>query len=423
MNKISRHRKTIDSLSYQDNVDVLSQHRQFLTISDHIPESVSLSYLYSILLETSRLPSMVKSFRKMPFRFRNPLLKNSSSIHNGSEQDTDEQQQLRQETVEIDCEESRHDVDGEIIVNETAEAEKIKKEEDEIQKSSNAIFNGLAANLLKFAKGGGKKNVAEEEVAIREIVAKVRERVEQGDSEESGSLREIVDMLNEYKSMLGNVGKKYIGSIDLRKLSPTAIMYYLEREDEMKNPSFKRRQHRFCPGIKMSQINELYDCLQLANLSYADTAEEIKNGLDTFKTPYELVYVNVKSLPGKPANFVAVKRDQSSKSSTKKITKSLSVIIGIRGTKTAADAVTDLLCETVKYRGGQAHAMILESGKYLAEKHRELLEELREKSGKKRVKLTLIGHSLGAGKRDYHTCDSFTEIAFHASLFLSNILL
>jgi hypothetical protein len=73
------------------------------------------------------------------------------------------------------------------------------------------------------------------------------------------------------------------------------------------------------------------------------------------------------------------------------------VIIGVRGTKSASDAITDLLCDTVEYNGGLAHSFIVESGKYIAEKHRTLIEELREKSGKKKVVVTLIGHSLGAG--------------------------
>lgn len=184
----------------------------------------------------------------MQFRFRNPLAKKSSLIINdSSQQDPDEGQQSRRETIEIDSEESRHDGDIDTAKAEAdADTLEDRKEEEETQKRSNAIFNGLAASLLKFTGGGGRKNnKEEEEEAIRDIVAKVRERVEQGDSEESGSLREIVDLFNEYKSMLGSVGRKYIGSIDLRKLTPTAIMYYLEQEDELKNPSYKRRQHRF----------------------------------------------------------------------------------------------------------------------------------------------------------------------------------
>jgi pimeloyl-ACP methyl ester carboxylesterase len=69
----------------------------------------------------------------------------------------------------------------------------------------------------------------------------------------------------------------------------------------------------------------------------------------------------------------------------------------VRGTKTIADAVTDFILEASDYRGGKAHAGMIDSGKWLAEKHADLFDELRKLSGKKKIKLTLIGHSLGAG--------------------------
>ena len=40
---------------------------------------------------------------------------------------------------------------------------------------------------------------------------------------------------------------------------------------------------------------------------------------------------------------------------------------------------------------------MLQGGKYLAEKHTPFLNSLLESSGKSRIKLTLVGHSLGAG--------------------------
>lgn len=188
-----------------------------------------------------------------------------------------------------------------------------------------------------------------------------------------------------------------MGDIDFRKMSPTAVAYFLEHQDERKNPSWKRRSHRFCPSVSTDTIHDLNDALFLSLLSYADTAEEIREGLDGFKTPYELAACTVLSDPGEPAHFVAVKRDQKSNSKYKRVSSSLKVVIGVRGTKSAADAITDLLCDTAEYRGGKAHAMILKAGKYIAEKHIELLDRLRETAGKKTVKITLIGHSLGAG--------------------------
>jgi pimeloyl-ACP methyl ester carboxylesterase len=166
---------------------------------------------------------------------------------------------------------------------------------------------------------------------------------------------------------------------------------YLELEDERKNPSWKRRAHRFCSGIDVDKVVELNCALQIALLSYADTVDEIRAGLEIHTIPHELVYAEARSEPGQPAHFIAIKRDQSSTSPT------LEVLMGVRGTKTVADAITDILCDVEDYKGGKAHSFILASGKFLVEKHTKLLEELLTKSGKSKVKLTLIGHSLGAG--------------------------
>jgi pimeloyl-ACP methyl ester carboxylesterase len=282
--------------------------------------------------------------------------------------------------------------------SEESESEKCANEGNakaEVGNAQKTSLDFMVNNFLKLVKGETQKK--EQEQTISDIVAGVRDQIEQGDTEESSSLSEIIKVVGEYKEKLGEVATKYVGSINLSKLSPTAVMYYLEREDEVKNPSWKRRQHRFSPNIKIEKVHELNDALILAYLCYADTVDEIRDGLDKYKTPYDLVYVNMRSSPGQPANFVAVKRDQSSSHRMKKISPNLYVIIGVRGTKTAADAITDLLCDTVEYKGGRAHSFILESGKYVADKHRGLLEELRVKSGKAKVKVTLVGHSLGAG--------------------------
>ena len=62
-----------------------------------------------------------------------------------------------------------------------------------------------------------------------------------------------------------------------------------------------------------------------------------------------------------------------------------------------ADAITDLLCDAQDYQGGKAHSFILGSGRFIADKHRDFMLELLHSSGKSKVELTILGHSLGAG--------------------------
>ena len=76
----------------------------------------------------------------------------------------------------------------------------------------------------------------------------------------------------------------------------------------------------------------------------------------------------------------------------------MEVLMGVRGTNSVPDLLTDALLDDTDYRDGKAHAGIMRSGQFLVAKHRELLLSLLKKSKKKEIKLTLVGHSLGAGK-------------------------
>jgi Lipase (class 3) len=325
--------------------------------------------------------------------------------------DDKKQDGIQDASSKVEDTESRNDdVDNDDAIEcqcdeqEVVEETKVEEGENSSDMSSKNVDN-IGAKLLSYVRVGGKKTKEgnENDQVLSDIVASIREQIEQGsESETKDSFSDIIKLINAYRGKMAEVAKKYFGSINLNKLSPTAVLYYIEREDEVKNPSWKRRQHRYMPELKIEKVHELYDALKLAQLCYADTADEIRAGLLKHKTPYDLVYVNVQSSPGQPANFVAVQHDQHSfrRSFGKKektISSSLRVIIGVRGTKSASDAITDLLCDTVEYNGGLAHSFMVESGKYIAEKHLALIEDLRTKSGKKKVIVTLIGHSLGAG--------------------------
>lgn len=259
---------------------------------------------------------------------------------------------------------------------------KEKVPNDTSKKDDGSGLSGLKDSFLQLVTGSGQK------AAIQDLVASARQSTEQGHAKDTTTITEILAIMNQYQDSIHKVTGQFLGAV---AFSPTSLFYYQEMEDEIKNPSWKRRVHRFCPDVGVDRIAALNDALDLALLSYADTVEEVREGLANHRTPCELVYADARSEPGQPANFVAVRRDQSSWSST------LEIVMLVRGTKTVADAVTDLLCDSVDYRDGQAHSFILNSGKYLAEKHTKMLEELLEKSGKSSLTLTLIGHSLGAG--------------------------
>jgi len=239
------------------------------------------------------------------------------------------------------------------------------------------------------APGGGT------EQSIQDMIDTAREGSEQdaNDRADQQSFQEVVSLFQQYSADLTKSADKYFANVDmdLSQLRGTSLFYYFEREDEVKNPSWKRRMHRFYPGVGVERMNHLNDALTLAQISYLDSVQEVKERLEGLTNPYELVYCDLAGETQKPAHYLAIKQHQQP------LSPSLELVLGVRGTKTMTDAITDLLCEEAEYRGGKAHAGILASGKYIAEKHTPLIQELLQSSGKQRVRIQLVGHSLGAG--------------------------
>eukprot|EP00979_Chaetoceros_neogracilis_P011685 scaffold2946_cov278-Chaetoceros_neogracile.AAC.16 len=213
-----------------------------------------------------------------------------------------------------------------------------------------------------------------------------------GDISETRSSIELVNLFFEKQEEVTTHILNTIGSLDATGFDPTSMFYYLEHEDERKNPSWKRRKHRYFKGVDVSVVKGLNDALHLAEISYLDSIDEIRSQLiDKTKDEWELVYAQLDSYPEQPSHYLAIKKGQSRWSSQ------LEVLMVVRGTKTVPDILTDALLDNEDYQDGKAHAGILRSGKNLVDKHKDLMQNLLDVSKKKRIKLSLVGHSLGAG--------------------------
>lgn len=230
----------------------------------------------------------------------------------------------------------------------------------------------------------GKSSSNEE--AVRNLIDSARENVNVGDVDESASLEELYAL---FRDLWLTLDKTFAG-IDFSRFDPTALFYFLELEDERKNPSWKRMAHRYMKGVDVRMVNDLFDALQFAHLAYASKESDIRNGLESFNDKYELVYYDPDSKPGEPSHYLALKKGQSRWSNT------LDVILSVRGTDTIEDVITDALGQPIEYRGGKAHDGFVRSGKRIVELHKPLLEEMLRMSGKKKIKLRIFGHSLGA---------------------------
>lgn len=202
-----------------------------------------------------------------------------------------------------------------------------------------------------------------------------------------------------------------------------AMHYYLEYQDSIKTPSWKRRMHRFQRDVEVQTVEELNAALILSELSYADSVEDIRNGLQRVhssergakkqhKPDWELLFCDTNSRPNQPSHYFAIQKNASPLDDT------LHVLMVVRGTKTMSDLITDAMMDATDYEyripnsneiiRGKAHGGMLESGKYLVERHQKLLRTLLKLAKKRKLDITLIGHSLGAGgKKLLFTCYSF----------------
>lgn len=268
----------------------------------------------------------------------------------------------------------------------------LTKKNDEKTPETNAEHSSSMFNLVKDATSLLLNPTEKQQnEALERILETAHKSAARGDIQDKKSIAEIQSLLSTSLQKMQSMMEESFGHVDVTKLSPAASYYFVEREDETKNPSWKRRMHRFHPGIDFALVEDLYEALYVADLSYADSVQEIQEGLQKAKHPVEMIYCNTVSYPGRPAHLLLLLKDQSIWSS------SLEVILVVRGSKTLSDVITDCLLEATDYRGGKGHAGILDSGRYLVEKHIDLLQSLRKAAGKRKIKLTLIGHSLGAG--------------------------
>jgi hypothetical protein len=254
-------------------------------------------------------------------------------------------------------------------------------------------YKDMGSSLLQVVHQhmGGQSSTTK----IQDIVTQARNMEEQGDVNDTVSLGNLLEIAQLSKKRLESTLIEFMGHADLPVLNPTDIYYFLEHEDATKNPSVKRRKHRFFAGVDVSQVDLLNEQLRLSLLSYSDSLQEIKTSLEE-NFDCELAFCDMDSTPGQPSHFIAVNKNQKA-STIFNSEDSLEVLLVVRGTKTFTDIITDLLMEEEPYRGGYCHKGILESGQYLANKHKHLFKNLMQVSGKKKIKLTLIGHSLGAG--------------------------
>lgn len=190
-------------------------------------------------------------------------------------------------------------------------------------------------------------------------------------------------------------------------------MYYfmLEAEAQLHHPIFKRRQHAFMNPVPESVLHALSDGLYLSHLSYVDDCDQIGKHLKDFhNNSWGMMNCTTTSKPSQPAHFVAIRKVSKASWETLRPqnimdrisdffndNQGLEVAIVVRGTKEISDILSDALLEAVDYRGGKSHNGIMDSAMFLKETYEPVLENLLNFTGQSKMKLWIIGHSLGGG--------------------------
>lgn len=257
-------------------------------------------------------------------------------------------------------------------------------DDDPLLLSGSEMIKGIM-QLISSVAGGE----ADKEESAMSLIERAKEIADGNSAYETRTFRQMYDVFASAFDLVGQSFDAHFGDIELSRFNPFSFLYFLESEDALKNPSWKRRSHRFFRSVRPEEAIELHESLFLAELSYVDTIDEIRSGLD--KSEWELVLAQLTASPAEPGHFLAVRRNQKIKADV------LEVLLSVRGTKEIGDLLSDALLEAEPYRGGQAHAGVKLSGQYLVKKITPLLEQMLELSGKERAKLTIVGHSLGAG--------------------------
>jgi len=263
-------------------------------------------------------------------------------------------------------------------------------QDDEKKGQWNSFFSSLMADSGSKKDDDGKKENEAMESMLDSWIQNKGDDDEVSGRKSFGDLKRMLDL---YKDELKRVGEKYFGDIEIQNLSPASLFYYLEKQDEIKNPSAKCRKHRFHKNLKVENVVELNTYFHYADLAYNEDKTEIKEALANPQhggEPYEVIHTKLQSEPHNPAFIVAVKRDTVEKKD------GCEILLAIRGTAGIEDVITDVLCESVEYRDGRAHNGILESGRNIAKQFKEFLDKfIDDLSVQGVVKVLMVGHSLG----------------------------
>jgi len=280
------------------------------------------------------------------------------------------------------------------------------------------------AMILGETKDDTSVSTTPNETILANVLEKARHLAQQDEEANAITAAEFVSVMKNAlqkvtKQLQDNFGDLISTNIDA--FMALAIPYYCMAQDSKHSPLAKRKLHRFYQKVTKDEWIDLHDALYLSQLAYVDTIEQFEEGLEKFDgNSWTKLYGTTKSMPDLPASFLLIhkeldplvlkpnKKRHKQNSPLEAIQESLQnmgkpsqsevvVTLVVRGTKHIADFLQDGLLEPEEYRGGYAHSGILASGKNLAKQYLPKLKDLHDITQRDKIRVILIGHSLGAG--------------------------
>jgi len=228
--------------------------------------------------------------------------------------------------------------------------------------------------------------------------------------QESEPLEQLIEIFwTAAKRVHKQLENTFKDALEQFSLNPLQAFYHMQQQEIEKNSVYKRKKHAFMPPLTLEQAIPLAEGLFLSQLAYVDTCDHVLEHLKSFhNNTWALLNCSCTGKPSQPAHFVAVRKEaealQSKKNLLKRILNQeddesdvLEVVIVVRGSKEIADFISDGLLEPVDYRGGKAHDGILSSAQWLHQQYVGFFASLLELTGRQKLKLWCVGHSLGAG--------------------------
>ena len=302
-----------------------------------------------------------------------------------------------------------------------------------ILEDTTAAFSNLAKNILStinLARGtatdddqdSGEDAASKNKkgiTSLNDILSMAHDMAEAASA--NTPQRSIPQLMEHFKTHLEQskaMVSEAFAHVDFTKLTLASLWYYVEHTESKKTPSWKRRMHRFHKPVEdINTILELHDALYLMQVAYLPKKEQIETVIETkFRNgTYEVVYAMTTGHPTEPAHFIMIPKvedaivkdvkkestddeDNSSKPSKERSPSSvLEVVIAIRGSGDIGDFISDSMMNATSYRSGKAHDGLAKSGQYIVNLHIDALRQLWKESGRERVKVILVGFSLGAG--------------------------